>query len=427
MTMLWLEAIVLGVSVAIALPLVLFSLEVWLAVLPGRRRTIAGRPGDEAPPSNAACPPAPALHAVDAGDALDAVVVIPAHNEETGLAATLRSLLPTLPPGMRAIVIADNCTDRTASVAREFGATVFERTDPTRRGKSHALAFAIEQLRANPPQAVVFLDADCRVNAATAATLARRAFQENRPIQGLNLADNQVAGASLGGLSTLAFRFKNLVRPLGLARLGGPCHLMGTGMAVPWSLATTLAHAGNHLAEDMQWGVDLALAGHSARFSPEVGVWSALPTGGQAFDSQRTRWEQGHLATLTRQVPRLLVGSIRHARLDLFLLALDLAIPPFSLLVSAWLFALVTTSLAAYGGFIGPLSPLVLASAGGLMTLSVLAGWWTFCRRDIPFTTLLATPLYMLRKLPIYVRYFLNRGQRAWVRTSRLPTECPSA
>ena len=121
------------------------------------------------------------------------------------------------------------------------------------------------------------------------------------------------------------------------------------------------------------------------------------------------------------------MGSIRHARLDLFLLALDLAIPPFSLLVSAWLFALVTTSLAAYGGFIGPLSPLVLASAGGLMTLSVLAGWWTFCRRDIPFTTLLATPLYMLRKLPIYVRYFLNRGQRAWVRTSRLPTECPSA
>ena len=63
-------------------------------------------------------------------------VLVPAHDEEAGLPATLAALWPQLEAGDRLLVVADNCTDRTAAVARAAGAEVLERRDPDRRGKA---------------------------------------------------------------------------------------------------------------------------------------------------------------------------------------------------------------------------------------------------------------------------------------------------
>jgi cellulose synthase/poly-beta-1,6-N-acetylglucosamine synthase-like glycosyltransferase len=48
-------------------------------------------------------------------------VLIPAHNEAAEIAATIQSILPQMTEGDRLIAIADNCSDRTAEVAREAG------------------------------------------------------------------------------------------------------------------------------------------------------------------------------------------------------------------------------------------------------------------------------------------------------------------
>src|SRR3954468_13749647 len=66
-------------------------------------------------------------------------VLVPAHDEEAGIARTLGDLLPQLGPGDRLVVVADNCADGTAAVARGAGAEVLERTDPDHRGKGYAL------------------------------------------------------------------------------------------------------------------------------------------------------------------------------------------------------------------------------------------------------------------------------------------------
>ncbi|HCF58181.1 MAG TPA: glycosyl transferase family 2, partial [Myxococcales bacterium] len=89
--------------------------------------------------------------------------LVPAHDEEGGIARTVRSLLAVDYPAelRRVVVVADNCSDRTAERARQAGARVIERRDPERRGKGHALALAFEHsLQEGFADAVVVVDAD---------------------------------------------------------------------------------------------------------------------------------------------------------------------------------------------------------------------------------------------------------------------------
>ena len=71
-----------------------------------------------------------------------AVLIIPAHNEEHSIAATVAALSAESAGIAELLVVADNCTDATARIARDSGARCIVRTDPDARGKGHALAFA---------------------------------------------------------------------------------------------------------------------------------------------------------------------------------------------------------------------------------------------------------------------------------------------
>jgi glycosyltransferase involved in cell wall biosynthesis len=85
----------------------------------------------------------------------------------------------------RLIVVADNCSDDTAAVAVEAGAEVLRRDDPSKVGKGYALDWAIRYLRNNPPEVVIFVDADCRVADHTVDELAAACIRTSRPAQGL--------------------------------------------------------------------------------------------------------------------------------------------------------------------------------------------------------------------------------------------------
>src|SRR5262249_7121868 len=137
-------------------------------------------------------------------------------------------------------------------------------------------------------------------------------------------------------LSAFAFQYKNVVRPLGLDWLGLPCLLTGTGMAFPWPALRDAHLASGNIVEDMKLGVDLALAGHPAKLCPLARVSGELPSGRDAAVTQRTRWEHGHLQTLLTQAPRLVLASLRQWRPSLLGLALELSVPPLSLLLLLW-------------------------------------------------------------------------------------------
>ena len=345
-------------------------------------------------------------------------VLVPAHDEEGGIKATLASILPQLEPSDRVIVVADNCTDRTAEVARAAGATVIERQDATRRGKGYALDFGVRHLESDPPEVVVFLDADCALGPGTMDHLVRGAIVSGAPLQAVYLMTPPAGSTGTKErLSAFAFQFKNLVRPLGLHRLGLPCLLTGAGMAFPWATAQAADLATGNIVEDMKLGLDLAVGGQPPRLCPAALVTSELPSGDKAAKTQRSRWEHGHVQTITKQAPRLFGAGLRQGRLDLLGLALELSVPPLSMLFLLWSAA----AAAAFGWWLATdaLAPLltllaVLAAFG----LTLFACWAKFGRQQLPLLALLSAPIYILWKVPIYLA-LVFKPQRAWVRTER--------
>jgi cellulose synthase/poly-beta-1,6-N-acetylglucosamine synthase-like glycosyltransferase len=345
-------------------------------------------------------------------------ILMPAHNETAVIQHTLSNLQPHLQENDRVIVIADNCTDNTAALARAFNqVTVIERQHDTKRGKGYALDYGRSHLKADPPDIVVVLDADCLLADGTLSAIVSQSFATNKPVQAIYLLDPPPEPSPKDQVSAFAFLVKNLVRPLGLYGLGQPCLLTGTGMAFPWGVLQSASLASGNIVEDMQLGLDLAIGGYAPQIAPNTLAHGGLPQAGEAATSQRTRWEHGHLKTLLTQVPRLLRASLAQRRFDLLALALELSVPPLSLLVALWGGVLVVTGLATLIG--GSVVPFLLSGIAGILLLIAIGiAWAKFGRHLLPFKTLLSVPFYILWKIPLYFK-FLVRPQNAWVRTER--------
>jgi cellulose synthase/poly-beta-1,6-N-acetylglucosamine synthase-like glycosyltransferase len=384
---------------------------------------------------------------------LRVAVLVPAHNEASGIEATLETILPQLTPQDCLVVIADNCIDETALIAkrcceeyidqlrsqsevpvlpnsgkapseRPFGVLIVERNDPDpkRRGKGYALDYGLRSIEGDPPDVVVMIDADCIVESGTIERIAGLAASVARPVQATYLMEQPANPGPKDSVSALSFMVKNLVRPSGLARLRLPCLLTGTGMAFPWSAIASAPLASGNIVEDMQLGIDLAIAGIAPIFCQEAKVISRLPQQQEAAKSQRKRWEHGHLQTLLTQVPRLLSAAVRQQRFDLFAIALDLCIPPLSLLVMLWV---VVTGGALFAGAFGAswIPTIFLAIEGLLVFISIVGAWVKFGRDDFPVRTLLAVPKYILGKIPLYLAFIIGKRETIWNRTKRNSVE----
>jgi len=344
-------------------------------------------------------------------------ILVPAHNEEAGVATTIASLLPQLLAGDRVLVVADNCGDGTAAAAAAAGAEVRERADPTRRGKGYALDFGVACLADDPPEVLLIVDADCIVSEGAIDRLARSALSSARPVQALYLMRAPAAAGPMKKIAEFAWVVKNLVRPLGFHRLGLPCQLMGTGMAFPWSTISSASLANGHIVEDMKLGMDLAKAGAAPLFCPHAMVYSDFPTSSVGTDSQRTRWEHGHISMILAEAPSLLAHGLRHRKIATIALALDLCVPPVALL-TLLVCALFACSLL-FGLLSGALAPLALATATlGALGAAILMAWWRHGRQILSGRQLTLALVYMLAKIPLYLRFLVNR-QVEWVRSKR--------
>ena len=344
-------------------------------------------------------------------------IVMPAHDEAAGIAAAIATVLPQLRTGDRLLVVADNCSDDTARVAAAAGASVVERQDAARRGKGYALDFGVRALAGDPPEVVVILDADCELRPGALDALVQQCTQTRRPIQALYLM-HAPAGAGLGTrMAAFAWVLKNQVRALGLKNLGLPCQLMGTGMAFTWACIEAAPLASGHLVEDLQLGLDLAAAGTPPMFCPQALVTSYFPSHEDGTRAQRTRWEQGHLAVIASVGPRLVGRALRSGQTELLALALDLCVPPLAMLALLTTGGIAVTSLwAAVSGATLPLQIAVLALF--LFAAAVVLAWHGYGRRLVTSAELMRAPLYVLAKIPMYLR-LLTKRQTEWVRTRR--------
>ncbi len=344
-------------------------------------------------------------------------ILVPAHNEAENIRSTLEGLLGQVAEASQIIVIADNCSDQTATIARSCGVTVLEREDMSCRGKGYALDFAVQHIQANPPEVVIIVDADCQLTPRTIARLAQQAIQQQRPIQATYLMDVGEAGSITDRISVFAVKVRNWVRSVGMTQLGYPCVLAGSGMAFPWAILQQAPLAGSKCVDDMQLTIDLAIAGHTPTYITTGRVTGRLMQN-QAARSQRSRWEHGHLEVIFTQVPKLLWEAWKQKRVDLVMLALDLSVPPLSLLVLVWLLAFSFSGFCWGLGLVSWLPLMALALSGGLLSLALGAAWFTVGRQDLPVSTLFLIPVYLLWKLPIYFKFFIQ-PQTRWLKTER--------
>ena len=344
-------------------------------------------------------------------------VLMPAHDEAVGIAAAIEAVRVQLGPRDRLLVVADNCRDATAAIARAAGAEVTERNDALRRGKGYALDHGVRWLERSPPAVVGIVDADCIVAPGALALLAQRCVATTRPVQALYLM-HAPPGSGLGlRVAAFAWVVKNKLRPIGGAALGWPCQLLGTGMAFPWALIVNAPLASGHLVEDMELGIALARAGAAPVFCPQAFVSSVFPSDAAGALAQRTRWEHGHLSVLASTGPRLLAQALMRRDGALVALSLDLMVPPLAALALALGAALMFG--AAWWGLASDVRPFALAVfAFALFGAGVTMAWWRGGRHLVSLRELLALPLYVAAKIPIYVRLFTKR-QVEWVRTKR--------
>ncbi len=357
-------------------------------------------------------------HRTDQWQDTKVTVLVPAHNEEVVIRDTLEKLISALKPQDRVIVIADNCHDATAEIARSVGATVIERQDAICKGKGYALDYGLRFIESEPPDVVVIIDADCTVDPDAIAQLSECAIATNRPVQATYLMlrpKNSHSSKDL--ISQFSIIIKNLVRPLGSSRLKMPCLLYGTGMAFPWSVIRSVNLASGHIVEDLKLGLDLTIAGHKPLFCPAAEVTGYLPQQLQAAKSQRTRWEHGLLQTMQIYVPLLVKEAIYQKRLDLLVTALDLCVPPLSLLVITW--SVLMTLALIFGILAGAWIPaIIIVCSGFCFLLSILLSWRYFAHQDLNLYQILALPFYLFWKIPIYLK-FIFLPEKTWIRTER--------
>jgi cellulose synthase/poly-beta-1,6-N-acetylglucosamine synthase-like glycosyltransferase len=318
-------------------------------------------------------------------------------------------------------VVADNCTDSTADVARDGGATVHERFNPHDVGKGYALQWLAERLRAagDTFDALVVIDADSQVAPGFLTELDAELQRGARAVQAYYGALEDDSSWAVG-LRAAALAAIHYVRPLGRTVLGASIGLKGNGMAFRRELLEAHGWSAS-VTEDIEYHMTLVLAGERVHFAPGAVVLAEMPGSLRTARTQNVRWEQGRIEMIRRYVPSLVSQAYQAMRLGRWsqaMVSLDAImehlIPPFSILMAMNLALLLAAIWLRDPYALGLLGVLLLGQLAYLLSGLVM----TRAPRQT-YLALLYAPFFLIWKLWLYVRVLLGVERHGWIRTAR--------
>ncbi len=343
--------------------------------------------------------------------------LVPAHDEEALVARAVRSLLDQdYPEAQRTVVVvADNCADRTAAVARRAGATVLERRSRDRRGKHHAIGWALERLPLEDHAAVVIVDADTIVEPDFSLRLARRAPLEEALVQARVGASNEEENWLTRLAAVLTRSRWDLALPL-KERAGLNCPLTGDGTLLGTALLRRHGWRIRTITEGWELYARHTLAGRKIEYEPRARLYAQEARSLDQSRSQRERWTAGRLTVLrtyaTEIVTSRKIGLLQKLDLVAELSSVGPVMRGFLGLVGGGL-GLIT------GGAPGTvLAILFLAPLLQTLLYSVIS----VIRDPDPLPTLralLRLPIYVGWRVRLGLRTFVLSGTERWVRTER--------
>lgn len=357
---------------------------------------------------------------------------IAAHNEEAVIANLVRSILTQDYPSelIDCFVVADACTDRTAEVAREAGAIVYERNDLARKGKSWVMDYGFDRILneyGDVHEAFFVMDAD-NVLSPNYTEIMNDAFDAGYLVCTSYRNSKNFDSSWISAASALWYlreaRFLNNVRMMN----GTSCAISGSGWLVSSKIVRGMHGWDFHtLTEDIQFSTFCSIHNIQIGYAPAE-FFDEQPVTFAASWVQRMRWTKGFYQIFFSYGGDLVkaIFTGRFAAYDMFM-----TIAPGILLT------LVSVSVNLAYLFIGSLSHGFIATqselrmATGSLVLIVIGAYLTFflmglvttiverrhihARRRRIVSNLFTFPIFMLTYIPISIVAFFKKVE--WVPT----------
>lgn len=344
-------------------------------------------------------------------------ILVPAHNEQAGIEKTIASAKAQMQEGDIILVVADNCSDDTATVSRSAGALCIERQNKEFVGKGHALQYGIDHIKSLDEQfdTVVVMDADCLFAENSLDRLLHASIKQDCVAQALYLMKSPNKDNIKLNISEFTWLIKNWVRPLGQKKLGISCHLQGSGMAFPMRVLNNYSLASSSIVEDLELGLNIVKGGDKIAFVENAVVNSYFPENEEGLDIQRKRWEHGHLSVVAN-MPKTMFNALLKLNFKLFFQALDAAIPPTIMWIAVLVLTWVTTFV--FGIFYGFQWTLMYTLILWLLATSLFLCWYFYATAILSVSQLKGLVPFILGKFSVY-RSFVSNREKTWVRTKR--------
>ncbi|MCE5220804.1 MAG: glycosyltransferase family 2 protein [Clostridium sp.] len=263
-------------------------------------------------------------------------LLIAAHNEEVVISSLIESMLKLdYPKDMYDVfVIADNCTDDTAKIAKGYGVNVCERFSEDKKGKGYALEWMFAKLfkSENKYDAIAIFDADNLVHKDFLKEINSKLQDGYKVVQGYidskNPEDSWIAAAY-----SIAFWTQNRMFQLARANVGFSNQIGGTGFVVETNALKKLGWGATCLTEDLEFTCKLVLNGEKVGWAHDAIIYDEKPLKLKQSWNQRKRWMQGFTDVASRYFFKLVKKAIVDRKFYVFDCALYVLQPFVTLLV----------------------------------------------------------------------------------------------
>lgn len=351
-------------------------------------------------------------------------ILIAARNEETVIRNLIESIRKQTYPSqwLDIFVVADNCTDRTAQIARSTGAIVWERFNKEQVGKGYALKFLLEKIQErydgkNPYDGFFVFDADNRLHPCYIEEMNKSFSDGYKMITSYRNSTNYDGNWISSGYAINFLResqFVNRSRML----LGTSCAVSGTGFLFSSDL---LQEVGGWnfflLTEDIQFSVETITRGYQIGYNPNAIFYDEQPVTLSTSWHQRKRWVKGNLQVFWRYKKQLFTGLWKNRIFACF----DMMNVTFLTTALAIAGTVLQSVQLATGMIQGTPLPLILSqfmncvltsygTLAAVALLTVISEWkqiqcppWKKCLSVMTF------PIYMATYLPITLAAVFTR------------------
>lgn len=307
-------------------------------------------------------------------------MIVAAHNEEVVIGKLIESMLNQNYPRelFDIFVIADNCTDNTAKIARKYGVYVYERFNKEQRGKGYALEWMFDKIfkMKKKYDAVAIFDADNLVSKNWCKEINSKMLEGYKVVQGYIDSKNP-NDSWISASYSIAFWTQNRMYQLARANIGLSNQIGGTGFAIDVDILKEFGWGATCLTEDLEFSCKLILNGEKVGWAHDAIIYDEKPLTLKQSWVQRRRWMQGFTDVASRYFFKLLKKGIKERKWFVLDCALYVIQPFFTLMIG------ISTILSFIRGMVG----------SNIFIIGDLTGDFTF--KLIGVIQFLVTPLML--------------------------------